>query len=84
MAKKVYTDGLKNIGKKLGFAAGFTDIIRSMAFPEEASIHTTKMTAINIALIEIQNREDKRWVICIDSHSSSSPLNIIKRTIQYI
>ena len=38
--KKVYTDGSKNIHKKVRFAAVFTNITRRVAFPEEASIHT--------------------------------------------
>ena len=56
---------LKSIGKNLGFAALFTNIIRRDAMPEEAFIHTAKMTVIKITLKEIQ----KRWVLYTDSQS---------------
>ena len=52
------------MGKKVGFAAVFMDIIRSGALPEEAFIHTAEMTAIkNI-------KDHKRYVICTDTQSS--------------
>ena len=53
--------------KIVGFDTVVTDITRKRALPEEATIHTGKMTAIKIALKEIQKKEDKRWVIYIDS-----------------
>ena len=44
----------------VGFAAIFTNITRRGALPKEASVHTTEMTAIKIALKEIHKRENKR------------------------
>ena len=41
--KEAYTDGSKSTGRKVGFAAVFTDITRRGALPEEASIHTVEM-----------------------------------------
>ena len=61
--KEAYTDGLKSTRRKVKFAEIFTDIIRSGALPEEASIHIAEM----IAMKEIQKREDMRWVIYTDS-----------------
>ena len=57
--KEAYTDDSKIMGKKVGFAAVFMNVIRRAALPEEASIHTTEMTAIKIALKEIHKRQDK-------------------------
>ena len=37
---QTYTDGTKNIERKMGLAVVFTDITRRGALPEEASIHT--------------------------------------------
>ena len=48
-----YILGSNNIGKKVGFAAVFTDITRSGVFPEETGIHTVEMKAIKTALKEI-------------------------------
>ena len=45
------------MGNNVGFAAVFTDVIRREALPEEASICTPEMTAINVALKEIHKRE---------------------------
>ena len=42
----------------VGFAALFTDITRIGALPEENSIHTTKITAIKVALKEIHKKKD--------------------------
>ena len=42
--KETYTDGSKSTGRKVGFAAVFTDITRRGSLPEEASIHTAEMT----------------------------------------
>ena len=36
--------------RKEGFAAVFTDITRKGILPEESSIHTAKMTTIEVAL----------------------------------
>ena len=60
---------MKNIGKKVGFAAVFTHY-QKRALPKEALIHTVKITAIKIVLKEIQKREYKRWVIYTESQSS--------------
>ena len=68
--KEAYTNRSKSIGRKVGFAAVFADITRRGALPGEASIHTAEMTAIKIAMREIQKREDMRWVIYTDSLSS--------------
>ena len=51
-------DGTKKYGKKVGFAAVSTDISRRGDLPEEASIHTAEMTAINVVLKEVHKRED--------------------------
>ena len=45
-SKKAYTDGSKSTGRKIGYAAVFTDSTRRGALPEEASIHTAEMTAM--------------------------------------
>ena len=45
-SKEAYTDGSKSTGRKVDYAAVFTDTIRRVALPEEASIHTAEMTAI--------------------------------------
>ena len=60
-------EALHSIGKKVDFTAVFTVIDGSGALPEEAFIHTAKMTAIKIALKEIQKKEDKRWVMHTES-----------------
>ena len=57
-----YMDRSKSKGKKVGYAAVFTDTTRRGALPEEASIHT--------AIKEIKERKDIRWVIYTDSLSS--------------
>ena len=44
--KEAYTDRSKSTGRKVGFAAVFTDIIKGDTLPEEAYIHTAEMTAI--------------------------------------
>ena len=67
--KEVYTDGLKSTGRKVGFAVVFADITRRGALPGEASTHTAEMTAIKIAMREIQKKE-MRWVVHADSLSS--------------
>ena len=46
---EAYTDGSKTIGRKVGFAAIFTDITRREALPEEVSIHTAEMKVIKVA-----------------------------------
>ena len=46
VAKKANTDGSKSTGRKVGYAAVFTDTTRRGALPEEASIHTAEMTAM--------------------------------------
>ena len=48
----------------------YSDTTRRGALPEEASIHTTEMTAIKISKKEIKERKDTRWVIYTDSLSS--------------
>ena len=60
--KKAHTDGLNIMGRKVGFAALFADIVKREALPNEASILTDKITALR----EIHEREDKRWVIYTD------------------
>ena len=49
-------------GKKVCFAAVFTNITRREALSKESTIHTAEMTTIKIALKEIHKREDKQWV----------------------
>ena len=44
--KEAYTKGSKSTRRKVGFAAVFMDIARKGVLPEEASIHTAKMTVI--------------------------------------
>ena len=68
--KEAYTDGSKNTGRKVGFAAVFTDITKRGTLPEEASIHTAEMTAIETAMKEIRVRNEMRCVIYTDSLSS--------------
>ena len=53
---EAYTDKSKSIGWKVGFATVFKDIARRGALPEEAFIHTADMTAIKIAMREIQKK----------------------------
>ena len=48
--KEAYTDGSKSTRGKKGFAAVFVEFIRRGALPKEASIHTAKMTTIEIAI----------------------------------
>ena len=57
--KKSYTDGLKSIGKEIGFAAIFVDINRREVLHEEFSIHTSQ----NDSNKENPQRDDKRWLI---------------------
>ena len=64
--KEAYTDGSKSTGKKVGYAAIFTDTTRRGALLEEASIYTAEITAMK----EIKEREEIRWVIYKDSLSS--------------
>ena len=45
-------------------------ISRRGRLTEEASIHIVEMTTIKTEMIEIQEREDKRWVIYTDLLSS--------------
>ena len=48
------------IRRKVGFEQ-YSDITKEgLSLLEEDSIHTTKLTTINIALKEIHKREDKR------------------------
>ena len=61
--QEAYTDGSKSTGRKAGFAAIYVEITRKGAQPEKASIYTAEMTAIKIAMREIEKREDMRWVI---------------------
>ena len=68
----------KNTGKKVGFAAVFTDIIRRGVLLEEASIHTAEMTAIKIELKEIYKSEDKKQVIFTDSQISMQSIKYNK------
>ena len=56
-SKEAYTDGSKSTGRKVGYAAVFTDSTRREALPEEASIHTSEMTAIK----KIKKRERAQW-----------------------
>ena len=81
--KEAFTDGSKSIGRKVGFAAVFTDTTRRGALPEEASIHTAEMTAIKIAMKEIGKREDLRWVIYTDSLSSMLAIENNRENHQY-
>ena len=69
-SKEAYTNGSKNTGKKIGYAAVFTDTTRRGTLPGEASIHTAEMTAMK----EIKVREDIRWIIYTDSLSSIIPI----------
>ena len=70
--KETYTDESKSTGRKVGFAAVFTDITRRGSLPEEASIHKAEMTAIKIAMKEIREREERRWVLYILSELNAS------------
>ena len=45
-SKEAYTDRLKSTGRKVCFAAVFTDITRRGSLPEEASIHTAEIIPI--------------------------------------
>ena len=45
-SKEAYTDGSKSTGRKLGYAAVFTDTTRRGALPVEASIHTAEIIAM--------------------------------------
>ena len=56
--KEGYTDWSKSIEKKVDFAAAFAVIARRGILPKEASIHTSKMIAIKIALREKYNKEN--------------------------
>ena len=76
--KEAYTDGSKNMGKKVGFATVFIDITRRGSLTEEASLHTTEMTAIKVALKEIHRSEDKKWVIYKDSQRSMQSIEYSK------
>ena len=59
--KKAYTDGLKRIGKKVDFAAVFTNIIRRGALLAEAFIHTAESwQQLKITLKEIQKMTDSQ------------------------
>ena len=55
-------DESKSTGQKVGYAAVFMDTTRRGALPEEASIHTAEM----IAMKEIKEKKDIRWVIYTD------------------
>ena len=68
-SKEAYIDGSKSIGRKIGFAAVFSDTTRKKALPE-VFIHTAEMTTIKTALKEIKKRKDIRWVIYTLSLSS--------------
>ena len=72
--KEAYTDGLKNMRKKLGFAAVFADIIKRGALHDEAPIYTAEMTALR----KIHNRQDKRWSIYPDLVSSLQAIEYIQ------
>ena len=53
-SKEAYTDGSKSPGRKVGYAAVFTDSNRRVALPEEAFTHTAEMTAMK----ETKEKED--------------------------
>ena len=76
--KEAYTHGSNSMIKNVDFAAVFTYITRKGALPEEASIHTAKMTIIKVALKEIYKREEKGWVICTDFQSSMQTIEYNK------
>ena len=62
-SKEAYTDASKITGRKVVYTAVFTDTARKGALPEEVSIHTAEMTAINkTAMKETKEREDIRGV----------------------
>ena len=77
-AKEAYTDRSKSMGRKVGFAVVFTDITKRRTLPEEASIHTAKITAIKVTLKEKHKRENKRWAIYTDSQSSMQSIKYNK------
>ena len=64
--KKAYSERSKSTGRKVGFAAVFTDITKRGALPEETSIYIAEMKAIKKVMREIQKRENMRWVIYAD------------------
>ena len=66
--KEAYTDESKSIGRKVGFAAVFTDITTRGVLPKEASIHPGKITAIKVALKEIL------YAVCTNFQSSMHPI----------
>ena len=59
--KKNYIDGSKSTGRKVGFSAVFQDFTTREALPDDA-----EMTAIKIAMREIQEREEMIWLICTE------------------
>ena len=56
--KEAYTDGSKSTGKKVGYAAIFTDTTRRGALLEEASIYTAEITK-KPTLIDQRTQEGK-------------------------
>ena len=48
------------MGRKIGFAAVFTDITKRGALPEESSIHTAKMTTNKVSLKEIHKKRRQK------------------------
>ena len=56
IGKEVYIDESRSTGRKLDYAAVFTDTTRRGLLPEEATIHTIEMTAMK----EIKETEDIR------------------------
>ena len=81
--KEAYTDWSKSMGKKVAFAMVFTDNSNWRALSEEASIHTTEITAIKEALKELHKREDIRLMIYKDSQSSLQSIEYDKKITKY-
>ena len=74
-SKKNYTDKLKSTGRKVSYAAVFTDTTRRGALPEEAFIYTAEMTAIKAVMKEIKERECD---ILTELHNQGKQLTLCK------
>ena len=55
------------MGRKADFAVVF---YQKKSLHEEIFIYTAKITAIKVTIKDIHKRDDKRWVVYIDSQSS--------------
>ena len=75
--KIIYTDGFKNEAGA-GAAAVCGDNIQTTTLPNHASIYTTEMHAIKLAIDIAEDIDEERILICSDSRSALNRLEMLR------